>query len=74
LQSKKSTQSANDVLKEKELEMEKLIQSTVVSKPKLMEVELLDTFQGMQINSNQAFEIAGIKKPQENILLCGKIN
>lgn len=74
LNSKKSTQSANDILKAQELEIEKMIQSTVITKPKTLTVELYDTFAGLQITSNEALEIAGVKRPQENILICGKVN
>lgn len=73
--SKKSEQSSNDILMEKEKELEKMIQSTVVSKPKVIKVELLENFAGTQsITSNEAIEIASIKRPLENILVCGKIN
>ena len=72
--SKESEQSSNDILKEKELELEKMIESTVVSKPKMMNVELYDTFLGSQITSTEAIEISSIKRPLENILICGKVN
>jgi len=71
----KKLEQSNDILKEKELEIEKIIENTnSFFKPKNIEVELYDTFAGLQITSNVATEISSIKKPQENVLICGKVN
>ena len=70
----KQTLKSNDILKEKELEIERMIENTTVLKPRILSVELYDTFAGQQITSTEAYEIGSIKKPQENIQICGKIN
>jgi len=64
-----------DILKEKELEIETMVQSTnSYLKPQFIEVEVFETFMGNIIEDNKAIEIGSIKKPQENIIICGKIN
>ena len=68
------TLQSNDILKEKEMEIERMIENTTILKPRLITVELYDTFVGNQIESREAVEIASIKNPQENIYICGKIN
>lgn len=65
----------NDVLKEKEKEIEKMIEiSSGAMIQKTMEVELGEKLVGNAIESNVAIEISGIKKPQENVMIAGKIN
>ena len=69
----KSAIKSNDILKEKEREIEKMIENTTFVKQKFIQVEMYDTFAGMQIESNEAIEIGSIKKPQP-AQLCGKIS
>lgn len=70
----KQTIKTNDVLKEKELEIERMIENTTVVKQRKLIVEMYDTFMGKQPLTTEAIEINSVKKPQENIQICGKIN
>lgn len=70
----KTAMKSNDILQEKEREMEKMIASTTIAKPKYIKVDMQDTFAGVQMESSEAMEINSVKKPQPAIQICGTIS
>ena len=68
----KEAVQVDDVIKEKEEELDALISSTVFKKEKTIEVELGEELFGGKI-SNIATEIADLKSARQGVVACGKL-
>ncbi len=62
----------DDVIKEKEEELDALIASTVFDSEKKIEVEITEPLFG-EISDNSAIELGGIKSARSGIQVCGKL-